>query len=167
MPKKRYQAFLLICCALGAAPGFAQSAGQSDTTEAAQFEEARGLLQAGREQIVREEVRLTAAEAAAFWPAYEGYRQDIQSIRSRQADVVVEYLRAYRSGEVTEALAVSLIESHFDIRRSLLEAQRRHLEIFRKFLPARKLGRFYQLENKLDAELEAQLAIYVPLMDPV
>ena len=34
-------------------------------------------------------------------------------------------------------------------------------------LPPCKVGRFFQLENKLDAELDAQLAAFVPLMDPV
>jgi len=32
---------------------------------------------------------------------------------------------------------------------------------------ARKVTRFYQLENKIDADLEARLALVVPLIDPV
>jgi hypothetical protein len=32
-------------------------------------------------------------------------------------------------------------------------------------LPVRKVVRFYQLENKMDAEIEAELAVFVPLME--
>ena len=34
-----------------------------------------------------------------------------------------------------------------------------------KVPPELKVARFYQLENKMDAELDAQLALFVPLVE--
>ena len=128
---------------------------------------ARALLQAGRDEIIRDEMRLTETEAAAFWPAYERYMADLSMLRDRYAELVVGYLRAYREGSVSEEYAVQLIDEYLDIKSTQLDIRKKHLEHFRKALPARKAARFYQLEDKLEAELDAQLALYVPLMDPV
>jgi hypothetical protein len=36
---------------------------------------------------------------------------------------------------------------------------------FREVLPVLKVARFYQLENKMDAEIDAQLALVIPLVE--
>ena len=97
-----------------------------------EMDAARALLISGREDIVREEMRFSEDEAAAFWPLYNSYQADIRVVNDRYARLLTSYL-----GD------------------------------FRKALPARKAARFYQLENKMQAELESQLALIVPLIDPV
>ena len=160
---------LTICALFGAIvclPAAAQEIA-ADPLEDDELAEARFLLQAGRDDIIRDEIRFTEDEAAAFWPSYAAYRSDIKVVRDRQAELVTTYLRNYRKGAVTEEQAEQLVDDYLDIKRSLLKVQEQHLRHFRKALPPRKAARFYQLENKLDAELDAQLAHFMPLMDPV
>lgn len=153
--------FLVASAAVDAQhPGAEQS---DDPT----FAEARELLQSGRAEIIRDEIRFTQKESMAFWAAYEKYEDDILAVRNRQADLVVNYIRLYRAGTVSEEIAVSLVDDYLDIKSDLLQVQRKHLKRFRQILPPRKVARFYQLENKLDAEVDAQLALYVPLIDPI
>ena len=97
-----------------------------------EMDAARALLISGREDIVREEMRFSEDEAAAFWPLYNSYQADIRVVNDRYASLLTSYL-----------------------------------DDFRKALPARKAARFYQLENKMDAELQSQLALIIPLIDPV
>jgi len=144
----------------------AEDAGSSAVQDE-EFGEARILLQMGREDIIRDEIRFSDEEDVAFWPAYDAYRGDVMLIRNRQADVVIAYLKAYRDGAVSEEQANQLIDDALAIKNDLLKVQKKHLKHFRKALPAWKAARFYQLENKLDAELDVQLARFVPLMDPV
>ena len=129
--------------------------------------EARTLLQAERAEIIRDEILFTEDEASRFWPAYEAYRRDIMAVRDRQAELVAGYVKAYRDGAVSASMAEDLVDDYLDIKQDLLKVQNKHLKKLRKILPPRKLGRFYQLENKLDAETDAQLALFIPLMDPV
>ena len=129
--------------------------------------DARQLLQAGREEIIRDELRLSDAEAATFWPAYEDYRSELLVVRNRYADLLASYLDAYRSGTVSAEFAEMLIDDYLEIQGDILRIRKDHLDNFRKALPALKAARFYQLENKMEAELEGQLAQVVPLMDPV
>lgn len=134
---------------------------------AADAGDARLLLQAGRKDIMREEMGLSDGEDAAFWPVYDRYQSDLTLVRNRYAALLTDYIQAYRSGTVSVEFADELVDEFLDIQSDILKIKKKHLKEFRKVLPARKVARFYQLENKMDAELEAQLALVVPLVDPV
>ncbi len=127
--------------------------------------EARTLLKSGREELVREELHLTQSEAAAFWPVYEQYRDDIERVRDRQAKMISTYMEAYWNAELNEELAKHVLDEHFAINSALLKAEKKYLRRFRKALPASKVTRFYQLDNKLDAEIDVALAALIPLYD--
>lgn len=129
--------------------------------------QARALLKIGREDIVRDEMRFSEQEAADFWPVYDSYQADLQSVRDRFADLLVNYSNAYRAGTVTEELANQFVDEYLDIQQQVLSVKQDYLDDFRAVLPARKAGRFYQLENKMEVELEYELSRIVPLMDPV
>ena len=161
--RNRTVSFLAICGLLL----FAVTANGQTSDEDPAIVEARALLQAERKEIISDEIRFSTAEAEAFWPLYDQYRADILEIRDRQAEVVVTFWSAYRSGTVSEQMANDLVDGYLDIKSDLLKVQKKYLPKFRKVLPARKVGRFYQLENKLDAEADIQLARVLPLMDPV
>ncbi|MDH4124308.1 MAG: hypothetical protein OEW64_02605 [Gammaproteobacteria bacterium] len=157
--------FLGISAALLILDARATLAEESDV--AADTGEARLLLQAGREEIIREEMRLSTDEDLAFWPVYDSYQSDLTIVRNRYAVLLSDYIQAYRDGAVSAEFAEKLVDEFLDIQSEILRIKKKHLKDFRKALPARKAARFYQLENKMDAELEGQLAVVVPLIDPV
>ena len=74
------------------------------------------------------------------------------------------YTAAYRAGSVSAAQAV---EKFLTIEKKLLSIKLSYFDKFRKALPPRKAARFYQLENKMEAEMQYQLAQIIPLVDPV
>lgn len=127
----------------------------------------RALFVAGREEIVRDEIRLSAEQAEAFWPIYEAYQQALEPVRDRNARLVADFLAAYRSGAVSEAMAARFVEEHASISRDRLQIREKYYENVREILPVRLAARCYQLEVQLDAELQAELSLYVPLIDPV
>ena len=111
--------------------------------------------------------RCTDAEAEAFWPVYDAYHAAVMEVRDRQAEIIGDYLKRYRAGDVSEDYAEDLLDQGLDVKQDLLKVQKRYLKRFEKALPMRKLVRLYQLESKMDAEIDAQLAVVIPLMDPV
>lgn len=156
----------LVSVALFAGTSNAQESPPATASDPA-VGQARALLKSGREDIIKEEMRFSEEEAAAFWPVYEKYQLALQSMRNRFADVLVSYTNAYRTGAVTEELAIQYVEEYLDIQKEELAIKLDYLDDFREVLPARKAGRFYQLENKIEVEIEYQLSLIVPLMDPV
>lgn len=148
------------------ATSFAQQAEES-ILEDQLLATAREVLQAGRRQIIADELRLTEVEADAFWPVYDAYHADIMIVRDEQAETIGRYIKTYRAGDVTDSYAEQLLDNGLDIKNDLLKIQKRYLKKFKKALPVRKVVRFYQLETKMDAEIDAQLAVAVPLMDAI
>jgi hypothetical protein len=124
------------------------------------------MIKDEREHIVRAELHLTDDEAAAFWPLYAEYRQEHNEIMERYGSLIAEYVRRYDDADLTNEYADEMIASYFEVKTGLLKTQQDYLPKFRAFLPAMKVARFYQLENKINVEIDAQIADVVPLVDP-
>jgi len=137
--------------------------GQQSEDEVA---EGRAMVQAGREELIRSELRLSDEEAAAFWPIYEVYQAESAAIGDRYAAMLTEYVDRYERGDLSDEYAVGLLDVFFGVKRDLLDVQTNYLPKFMEALPALKVAQFYQLENKIRAEIDAQLAVVVPLIDP-
>jgi Spy/CpxP family protein refolding chaperone len=162
------QIIRLAACALVLAmsPGWAVQASEQALADE-QLTAARDELQAGRRQIIAEELRLDAAQDAAFWPIYDQYQQQVMEVRDRYARAVTDYLQRHRAGEISETDAARFVDEGLAFKQDLLDVRRNYLKKFKRALPIRKVARFYQIENKLDVEVDAQLALAIPLMDPV
>lgn len=156
---------LLVTALLAA--GSMASGQQADTSilEDQQLADARALLQSGRKEIIADELRLTEEEASAFWPVYEEYHSNVMVVRDRYAATIGHYLKNYRAGEISDGHAEKLIDDELSFKRDLLKVQEKFLNRFKKALPIRKVARFYQLESKMDADIDAQLADFVPLVE--
>lgn len=84
----------------------------------------------------------------------------------RYTAMITEYMGRYDRGDLSDEYASDLMETFFSIKRDLLDVKMKYLPKFKKSLPALKVARFYQLENKIEAEIDAQLALAVPLIEP-
>lgn len=131
----------------------------------AELDAARAELQAGRDQIIREDLQLSEDELSGFWPVYQQYIADLSAVRERKSVLVRRFLEAYRSGEFTDEFAEWLIAENFLVKDAWLGVQRSYIDRFKAVLTLQQVARFYQLENKLDAEVDAQLALIVPLVE--
>lgn len=157
---------LILLLLASCATAFAQQS-ESGILADQGLKEARELLQSGRKEFVAEELHLNEAEARAFWPVYDEYHAAVMVVRDRHAETLGDYLKTYQAGAVTDQYAEELIDKELEFRSDLLDVQEKYLKKFKKALPIRKVARFYQLESKMDAEIDAQLALFVPLMDAV
>ena len=127
----------------------------------------RQTVQAERDQIIRDALRLTSGESESFWPVWERYNEELNEVRDRRVEMIARYLEAYNASEVDAELARELLNEYLDIQSDKLRIRKRYVRRFQAVIPAMKVTRFYQLENKLDAEIDAELAATMPLFDPM
>jgi hypothetical protein len=159
----RLTSFILLLLAV--APAMAQSAEISDEWKT-QLAAARELVQAERVAVITEEMQFTAEENAAFWPLYEEYNKKMLVVRDRYAELVADYVGKYYDYKLTDADAKKILSEYFVIQDDLRKIQKSYVKKFEKIMSSIKVMRFYQLENKTQAEIDAALAIMVPLADP-
>lgn len=130
-----------------------------------QLATARELIKTGREAAITEEMRFTAQQAVAFWPVYKKYRSELAVVQDRYLELVVDYVGDYYDYKLTEDDADRILEDYFDIESRILKIRKRYVRQFRKILPPSSVMRLYQIENKIDADVNAALAQTVPLME--
>jgi hypothetical protein len=145
---------------LAAGPAMAQE------ISAEAWEELRDLQEEileGRDAIVKANLILTDAEGQAFWPVYEEYRAAADAIQERQAGLVEAYAANFET--MSEPKAEAFLKEWLAIDRADLEMREDYAERIRKVLPARKAIRFFQVESKLDAIMDLEATLRIPLVE--
>lgn len=160
MMKHTIEANLILLLLLATGPVLSDSHAGDDAAKG------REMIQEGRLEMVRSELQLSDDEAAAFWPIYTTYRAEVDAVQDRYVAMIKEYMQRYENADLSNEYADTLLDSFLAIKREMLDVQVKYLPEFRAALPSLKVARLYQLENKLTAEIDAQLAIVVPLVDP-
>jgi hypothetical protein len=128
-----------------------------------EIELTRAVIQTERQAIVTAAMDLSQTEADDFWPLYREYRGEIASFGDRRIKLLTDY--AENLDNLTELQARTMLDEFFDIEIRELKLKKRYAKSFRKILSDKKVTRFFQLDNKLDAVINFELAAEVPLVE--
>jgi Spy/CpxP family protein refolding chaperone len=124
----------------------------------------RQKVKADKKLVVAENLTLTEAEGAKFWPVYDAYQKELQQINERLKAVILAYADAYNKGPVTDATAKKLIEDASAVDDAEATLRRTALPKILAVLPAAKAARYVQIENKIRAVIRYELAAGIPLV---
>ncbi|HET9385348.1 MAG TPA: hypothetical protein VFO67_09385 [Gemmatimonadales bacterium] len=122
----------------------------------------RDKLQADKKLAVAQGLALTQAESTAFWPVYDRYQTDQGRVMDRLLQVIGDYAGAYEN--MTDSTARRLLESTMGVYRDRQALMESYLPKFRAVLPERKVARYYQIEQKIRAMLDYEIASQIPLI---
>lgn len=115
-----------------------------------------------RRFLVSGALLLTDDEARAFWPLFDGYQKEREGLDQRSNRLVADFVAAQPG--MTDAQAKAMLEEALRIDEERLRLKREWLGRMAKALPPRKLARYFQLENKLDSVVRADVARQIPLV---
>ena len=149
---KPFVAAALVCLAAAAA---AQTV--KDTLEVS-----RQAIESQRRILVAGAVPLSDAEADAFWPLFDAYEKERRPFDERANKLIADFLAGAAS--LTDAQAKAMVEEALKVDEERLRLRRAYLGRMAKAVPPRKLARFYQIDNKLDTVVRADIAKQIPLV---
>jgi hypothetical protein len=153
---KFLHAILLAMLAALALPALAQ-----DTSN---MEILRQKVKADKKLLVAQNMQLTEAEAKAFWPVYDAYQNDLQKLNQRVGKAIADYAEAYNKGPVAGETAKKLLNETIAIEEAEVKLKRSYVPKLEKALPAAKVARYIQIENKIRAAIRYELAGAIPLV---
>jgi hypothetical protein len=104
---------------------------------------------------------MTDAEADAFWPLFDAWEKDRRPLDARANQLVADFLAA--GAGLSDARAKAMVDEGLKIEEARVKLRRSYMDRMAKAIPPRKLARFYQIENKLDAVVRADIAKQIPL----
>ena len=152
-----------VMLVLGVTPAKTQTSTDAVVTQQ-EIQAAKELIETRRNMRLIVNLEFTPEENKKFWPLYEEYRQKVRSVRERKLALIVAYAERYRAGTVDDDFADEAIRDSLQIQLDTVKIRQRYWKKFRRILPATKAARFYQLENKMDAQVEFVLAGGIPLV---
>jgi len=120
-------------------------------------------VKADKKLVVAVNVGLTEAEAKEFWPVYEAYQKDLETINRRLGELLRGYAVEYRGNTLSDTKAEALLAESIAIEESEVALKKAYIPRFSKVLPAKKVARYIQIENKIRAVLKYDLAQQIPL----
>ena len=127
----------------------------AQNTATTNMEILRQKIKADKKLVVAENLKLTDAEGANFWPVYEAYQKDLQQINERLATAILAYADAYDKGPITNEKAKQLLDEYLAIDDAEAKLQGATTPKILAALPAVKAARYIQIENKIRAAVRS------------
>ena len=136
---------------------------KSNLEAAARF---AGVALQGAERIL--ELQLKAAKAA-FADSVESAKalasvrdiKELAALNDRTMKLIKDYATNY--GAMTDPAAKGIVDSFLAIEKDRIQLMTSYTPKFRKVLPEVKVARYYQVENKIRAVVNYELAQEIPL----
>ncbi len=119
-------------------------------------------IRTDKKLLIATNMQLTESEANAFWPVYESYQAEIGKLRDRGIKLIEKFAASYET--MSDDVAKKLLDDSLSIDSSHQKLRQSYLSKFRGVLSDKKVARYYQLESKIDAVVEYELARRIPLV---
>jgi hypothetical protein len=151
-------ASLLACFVAGAAPAQDKAADKP----ANNMEILREKARADKKVVVAAVLNLTEGEAKAFWPVYNAYQSDMVTHYNKVLKLVDDYAKSYDT--LTDEQASRLLKDAVALERAHVQLLSSYIPKWEKVLPPKKVARLYQVENKMRALVNYDLAGAIPFV---
>ena len=172
MRKITMAAVALACAWTGAAPALhaqaassATAASQSKDNQASIDQDVSLLrqdLRSKKKQLIAANLTLTDAEATKFWPVYDQYTAELSKLGDQKYALIKEYAQGF--GKLTNEQALSLINRSLALDEKIAQLRIKYVPIINQVLPGTKTATFFQMDRRITALLDLQLASEIPLV---
>ena len=129
--------------------------------ESALIELLRVQIKTDRQAVVDANMDLSETQAEKFWPVYKEYVDRRDSLVDRRVTLLIEF-RDNRMGMTAQQARQTLTDA-LQLHEDIVKLQKKYVRDFQNALGPRAALRFYQIENKLNAVINFELASVVPL----
>jgi len=113
-------------------------------------------------EIVAENMVLTPEEATIFWPLYDEYAAEVKILGDKEVKLTEEYMLNFYMME--EKTASNLLEDVLNLERDKQSLKSEYIRKMKKVLPAKVVGRFYQIDRRLNLLIDAEKVSRMPML---
>lgn len=132
-------------------------------TEDDYIEVTREVLKTEKKAAIADAMNLTESESVPFWELYNEYNFEVSKIKNKRIDIIKDYAKHFEN--LSDEKADELWSEAMNYDTQLLKLEKKYYKKFKKILPAGKAARYFQAENKIDALINAQFALEIPLIE--
>lgn len=151
-------------CFLAIPAAHAQSAASKDgqTVSEQDIQLLRKDIRSEKKQLIAANLTLTDAEATKFWPVYDQYSAEMAKIGDQRYALIKEYAQNF--GSLTDDQALSLTNRSLALDEAVEQLRVKYVPIVNKVLAGKKTATFFQMDRRITALIDLQLASQIPLV---
>ncbi|HMD39560.1 MAG TPA: hypothetical protein VKH15_09770 [Candidatus Acidoferrum sp.] len=121
-------------------------------------------LRAKKMQVIGQNMSLSDAEGAKFWPIYNHYVKDLKDVNDQKYALLKQYAEMWETMSDEDAL---IYVRHWLEADGQAQALRlKYVPVVSQVLPGRKAATFFQLDRRLNMIVDLQLFSQIPLAHP-
>ncbi|MFO1460663.1 MAG: hypothetical protein U1G08_14815 [Verrucomicrobiota bacterium] len=161
----RWILLFLACLPLAAAPTAAPSANRAippDDNLRAQLEWLRSDVNTAKIATLNQVLKLTEAEATAFWPVYQNYEKDLARVSDEKIALIREFLNLQESGKLTNAAADRLTVRWLANAEARIQLWKRYQKKVARAVSAVRAAQFLQVEHQMALFIDLNIASEMP-----
>jgi hypothetical protein len=147
---------------------FGQSSAQSTPTNSSQSAADKDIdllrkdVRSQKRQLIASNLQLSDQEAEKFWPLYDQYTADLVKINDAKYSSIKEFAASYST--LSDEQATRLVREMLGVDQAVAELRLRYIPIFNNVIPGKKTAVFFQLDRRLVALIDLQLASQIPMI---
>jgi len=127
-----------------------------------EIEAARDKMEKELRIVLAGELNLTPKEREEFWPVFNEYYAERRKIGDLRVKLIRDYADNYE--KMTEEFANRILDDFIKYNSDLVKLRKKYIRRFKATMPATKVARLYQVEGKLEAVVDFNLAAQIPLI---
>jgi hypothetical protein len=119
------------------------------------------IIKSDHKALALEALEITPEQLKALSPVYDAYLVEVNAIDAKLVELIKRFNSSYKS--LDNVSAEQMITEIFTIQQEQLDLKKHYNRRFHDVLPAHKVLRLWQIENKLGTIIAVQLAKDIPL----
>lgn len=127
------------------------------------IEIARDVLNTEKKAAVAGAMQLSDTESASFWELYNKYNLEANKVHNQRIALIKDFANNYEN--LSDEKADEIWNGVISYQQQLLKLKKSYYKKFKKIISPGDAARYFQIENKIEALINANLAAEIPLID--
>jgi len=123
----------------------------------------RDVLKTEKKAAIAEIMELSTPESAPFWELYNEYNFELSKVQNERISLIKDFASNYEN--MTDEKADELWNGVLSFQQDALKLKKKYYKKFKKIIPAGKAAMYFQAENKIEAMVNASLALEIPFIE--
>lgn len=141
---------------------FGMGFAQSENFETDYIDILKKDIQTEAKKLVGENLEMTDEQAKVFWPVYDEYTAELLELSNERINVISSYMLDYY--DLSDEKAETLVNQAMDIDQKRLDLKRKYIAKMNEVLPAKLVGKFFQIDSYLQTLLTIQRQSTIPFI---
>jgi hypothetical protein len=123
----------------------------------------RDVLKTEKKVAIAEVMELSDTESGPFWEMYNEYNFEMSKVQNQRVSLIKDFAANYEN--MTDEKADEIWTNALSYQQKLLKLKKKYYGKFKKIMPAGKAAMYFQAENKIEALINASLAMEIPFIE--